>query len=1025
MASFTIKTFNYRSNQNSWMVGMDYSIYRYMYFDFTIPETVPGTNNTPVTLAKIIGGQLPGTRFNYTIYSDDSSINAWNNIPFYFTVKARNGTFNNYSPPSVGEAYGKVDFGDLNDSNNPNINFWDQRPSLEKINNHSLVPGDYTLGFYVTVDNYMLRWWTTDPIDLVIEYESYTKCSPPTSITLTPTIQKRDSDVTINWSGAKGGTSNAIAGYGIQYKIGDEPWIDAGQITSSATSDSYSFTIPSTATQGANIRAAVKTIGTVSGYDSDWGYSSTTAGKVNTIPGTPTINFSGQILPSSGGQITLNIVDKGIDPDGQTVFSKYKLNEDGELSSFSAATTLTDPGTYYFYAEDSLGELSYPLIWAVTRNDKPTVSITMTSASYCSSFNGNINEEYTYNPTFTFTPTNNLTNNSKYTCLLQIQEFGQTNWKDKTTLINNSSAKTLALSDVRNQIGVGVNYRIQVIRNDGLENSDPVYCSSEFFKIPVPRGIEKVSNKIGSEDGVSGFEGYFSSGIQPYLYKDTGYNQLEISIDNVYYSRVNLLNGGTNQFYSQIANIPEKDFPRGEQHTFNFSLYNSNTGYKYNLENKDFIRINRKEVTNLIWDGTTNPFTQKEGDIISFLNIFNSGSPDDTIYKKYGFVGAPEYVVKASYSSNSDSKTFEVVDYVDPSTINISLSGNDIYDLYSDLGMNKNSNTVYSTIFSISFENDFGDIYETSIEKKIKWSTFPELTLSNFVVGDLSNPSFVKEGMSIKGTLTIGSYHSDLRDIKIEGIKNGIVFYSTVITPKINLSNPTSQTIVSGNYLLANSSLKIGEQLTDLTGGNIEFRITGTNTLGNSATITKTLSNCNVYRHVPGQINISSASYKNGIITYKFNFSNLGMNDTLKGYSKIAEIKIIAQDSGTAISGVNFDTSPQTKTLSKTLSEQFLKLQIQVTVTSHTNTGKTANPLSKTFYSSEYTLYNSSPTVSYRKNQVGININLSEIDRGNAAFIIGAHSGKSEVVFLGVDGVSTINIDTGAIDGFIIDGGTW
>lgn len=1023
MATFTIKTSTGWNNVAGYVVGYESLRFRRQYFKFTVPTTVPGTS-TPVTSAKIIGGTLSGTLFNYTIGSDNSSEDTWDNFLFYYTVRNTAESFDS-TLPTADEAIGTVNFYKLADSYNPDIDFWNKSPTLTKTRDYSLTPGqEYIIGFYTVRTDYMWRWWTDTPFDLQIEYESYTKCSPPTSISLTPTIQKRGSNVTIQWSGAKGGSSNAITKYGIQYKIGNGSWTETKYVTSSATSGSYSFTVPATAAQGANIRAAVKTIGTASGYDSDWGYSSTTAGKVNTIPGTPTINFSGQILPSSGGQITLNIVDAGVDPDGQSVTLEYKLGENGQLKSFSNATVLTESGTYYFYSKDSLGEQSYPLLWTVTRNSKPSVSISDAVGTEVISYGPSSSISYIYNPTFTFSSTGGQSNNNKYTCKLYAGN-SSSSLNLKEILLQNSLDARIAITDIRSKIGTGVYYKIEVIRNDGIEESDAT--GSDVYFIPLPTGIESISNKIGTKTSISDFLGYFSSGIQPYLYKDTGYNQLEVSIDGTYYSRFSLTNEGDNLFFSQISNISENSFPRGVTKAFQFSLYNSTTGYKKTIGEREFTRINHianfREVANLTWNGVTNPF-ESSGDIVSFLNIFNTTLVEG-LFEDYGFSAAPQYIVKATYSSNNSSVILPA-NYISNDTVNISLTGEQIFNLYKDLGMNKNTNTEYSTTFSISFENVFGDVYEASIVKKIKWGTFPQLTLSGFMIGGLSGPSFIKEGMSIEGTLTIRSYHGDLKDVKIEGIKNGTIFYSTIITPKINLPSPTSQTIVSGNYSLPKSSLVIGEQLIDLTGGNIDFRITGTNELGNSTTITKTFSSCNVFRHVPGQINISSASYNNNTITYSFNFSNLGMNDTLKNYSKITEIKIVVdEDSGTPITGAYFDTSSQTKTLSKTLSGQFLKLKIQATVTSYTNTDKTVNPLSKTFYSNEYTLYNSSPTVSYRKNQVGININLSEIDRDNAAFVIGAHSGRSEVVFLGVGGASTINIDTGAIDGFIIDGGTW
>lgn len=1041
MANFTIKTSTGRNNVVGYVVGYEldpYPRFRRQYFEFTVPTTVPGTS-IPVTSAKIIGGTLSGTLFNYTIGSGNSSEDNWDNFLFYYTVRNSAGSFDS-TPPTENEAIGTVNFYKLADSYNPDIDFWNKSPTLTKTRDYSLTPGNtYTIGFYTVRTDYMWRWWTDTPFDLVIEYESYTKCSPPTSITLTPTIQKHGSDITINWSGAKGGSSNTIAKYGIQYKIGNGSWTETKYVTSSATSGSYSFTIPSTATQGANIRAAVKTIGAVSGYDSDWGYSSTTAGKVNTIPGTPTINFSGQILPSSGRGITLDIVDTGVDPDGQSVTLKYKRGENGSLESLSNATVLTEIGTYYFYSKDSLDEYSEPLTWKVTgKNSKPLVSIGQTgteAVNYGPSSPDPIS--YIYNPTFTFTTSGGQNNNNKYTCKLYTGA-SRDSLSLKETLLQNSSNSRIAFTDIRDKIGTDVYYKIEVTRNDGVEESDVV--SSETYFIPSPAGIENISNKIKveTETTVNKFLKYFSSGIQPYLYKDTGYNQLEVSIDGTYYSSFNLINEENNLFFSQISNIAEDRFPRGSTKTFQFSLYNSATRYKKFIAEREFTRIKYiedfKENAELTWEDeiVTNPFKSSEG-IISFLNIFKNKP-----LKDYGFSEAPQYIVKATYdfsSSEPVKPSADQIDYEENDRVKISLNGGQIFNLYHDIGMNKNLDVVYSTILSISFESVFGDVYEASVVKQIEWSTSPELELKIFTIGGLSESSFIKEGMKIDGTLTIKSYHGNLRDIKIEGKKNETVFYSTTIIPRIDFFEPASQEIVSVEYSLSGLDLKIGEQPIDLTGGNVEFKITGTNKLEKSATITQIFTGpegeeCKVFRHVPGQIKISSASYNNNTIKYSFKFSDLGMNSTLEGYSKIAEIKIIVDedfDNPEIITDADFNTSSQEKTLPRDLNDQwqFLKLQIQGIITSYTNTNKTNSPSSKTFYSNEYIIYNASPTISYRKNQIGINVNLSNInDKNDAIIVIGGHSGKN-MIYFGPDLAGTININDGTISGFIIDGGSW
>ena len=94
----------------------------------------------------------------------------------------------------------------------------------------------------------------------------YTACQAPT-VSISPATVGPAGTYTISWSGAKAGTNNDITGYVIELN-------DTAQskISSTATSGSKSFTASTTG--GSTYRARVKTIGTVSGYDSSYsGYT--------------------------------------------------------------------------------------------------------------------------------------------------------------------------------------------------------------------------------------------------------------------------------------------------------------------------------------------------------------------------------------------------------------------------------------------------------------------------------------------------------------------------------------------------------------------------------------------------------------------------------------------------------------------------------------------------------------------------------------------------------------------------------
>ena len=96
----------------------------------------------------------------------------------------------------------------------------------------------------------------------------------------------------------------------------------------------------------------------------------------------------------------------------------------------------------------------------------------------------------------------------------------------------------------------------------------------------------------------------------------------------------------------------------------------------------------------------------------------------------------------------------------------------------------------------------------------------------------------------------------------------------------------------------------------------------------------------------------------------------------------------------------------------------------------------TINSIVKISYGEEITIYNLAPTISYRKNQIGINIKPESADRldeltisenikDTGAVVIQATSDKENIYIISADNVLKIKMTDGSIDGAVIDCGTW
>ena len=86
--------------------------------------------------------------------------------------------------------------------------------------------------------------------------------------------------------------------------------------------------------------------------------------------------------------------------------------------------------------------------------------------------------------------------------------------------------------------------------------------------------------------------------------------------------------------------------------------------------------------------------------------------------------------------------------------------------------------------------------------------------------------------------------------------------------------------------------------------------------------------------------------------------------------------------------------------------------------------------ITKTFLSNELPVYALLPTVSYRKNYINLNRKtVPDNIANNGVAYIGAYQNKTKVFFLGSSGgqdvVSSVDLNTGALDNFVIDCGSW
>ena len=192
-----------------------------------------------------------------------------------------------------------------------------------------------------------------------------TACGAPSACSVSPTVA--EGSAALSWSGASGGTNNAVTGFEIQYSDSSnntdwESWTALSTVSSSSASGSLSVSPP--AARGSYRRFRVRTQGSAgSGYYSGWKVSSNSVRK-NTPPqpaaslaASPSVYSTGSVTISwsgaSGGTSPIKgyMLASRTSTDGST-WTAWNVLETFDLSASGGSRTVPAsdvPGTYTKY----------------------------------------------------------------------------------------------------------------------------------------------------------------------------------------------------------------------------------------------------------------------------------------------------------------------------------------------------------------------------------------------------------------------------------------------------------------------------------------------------------------------------------------------------------------------------------------------------------------------------------------------------------------------------------------------------
>lgn len=221
------------------------------------------------------------------------------------------------------------------------------------------------IDLFASDDTYVLSYQDATKNYVEITYTTTTACVAPTSVSVDNETPDISTTVTLSWSGATGGTNNTITGYKIYRSTTSggtytELTTNTRDVTTSESSGSFNVTSPDT--YGNSYYYKVKTIGSVSGYDSDLStaYAGVTSTLTTACVAPTSISPSTETPePNSAVTITWNAGTAG-DNNSITGYLLYRdttvggafttLMADTDSSTLSAIvySSINEGGVYYY-----------------------------------------------------------------------------------------------------------------------------------------------------------------------------------------------------------------------------------------------------------------------------------------------------------------------------------------------------------------------------------------------------------------------------------------------------------------------------------------------------------------------------------------------------------------------------------------------------------------------------------------------------------------------------------------------------
>ena len=876
-----------------------------------------------------------------------------------------------------------------------------------------------------------------------IDYTNYTACTAPTSVTVTKTIVSPTGSFEIKWSGAEGGTNNKIVSYDVYLKVtstGTAPtinnydkkiWVD---VTDNSTSGSTRINLSDlgiSLTRGYKIVCGVVT----RGWAGESYYSGIRIGKnpvrINDLPKQPTLNKSDQTIPSTSNGITVTAT-AGSDSYNTDLKVYYSTSKDGDKNQCTSSITINpDSGkklTYYFWTYDGL-EYSSPKSITITKNIAPTISIndTETQVTTYHALGGTgkagsqLGYAYAIRPNITTHKTGtvkitvemavassdsdtNPISPYEYSYLLPNYSSTSTSAVNLNTYDIHTAAVSKISEATRNEYNI--KWRLKFVLNDGIEDSKPVNYPSggKFYTIAHAPSLRGSYNRFKNSDIDGTKSKQIWREVRMQFYNDASTPIISVTAkanDTLLSATFNTFTSG-NERYVDIT-LPD-GIKGGSKVQITVLLTNSNKS----ITKKVSCTVTETAAPNMgpLTHGARiiHPFTDTGTYQISMTWPFGNYENIKTALLEYNCDTDIDKAIQFVHASDTSGsklviKELKKQDQIKKkknnngvnNTITATLDGSTAYGWKNELGQNELGYDTYAgqkTYYcQIRITNLFGKTY-TSEPDNGGWlsrifdfnETAKNLSISSIQWANPNNPtewnSFTtgpdgnaaQEGMYLKFNLSFDLFTEEAITVQLKRkINNEESILRNKTYSKGELKYATGRTAKNNEVSLEYGP--IGE-ISDAEKRVWSFQITNTRGTTESAGV-----EMKVQRQTAPDINFTSCSVdQNYKISYSFKQTDNGggsIVNYLCDYDNKNELSSIS---------LNNPSSDETSSGDIQLEPNVSGWETKTICIKSVSTVNGLIKLEKEYYSNYIIVYKVTPTIAYRKNQLGINTDNPDTD---------------------------------------------